>query len=336
MKNIIVIGANGHVGAYTFDYLLQHLDLKKYRLIASGRRDTSFYRDKGIEYVQLDICQEEDFKKLPLNDVYAVINLAGIMPAAMKGYDPYPYIDINIRGSLNVLEYCRKVKCKKIIITTTEADLSGYWKPGACIDADLPANFDHGTNYAMYIISRRTVLEMLETYRLQYNITPFAIRCSTVYCYTESPYMYKLGKRIIPGYIQIYQKAMKGETIEIWGDPSVKTDIVYVKDFAQIVEKMIISETANGGIYNLGNGMPVSLNDQIKIAIEVFGEGGHKSEVVYRPDLPNGRDFVQDITKTCSELGYRPMYDYRSYLEDYKKEMKENRFHGLFTPRLEE
>ena len=120
------------------------------------------------------------------------------------------------------------------------------------------------------------------------------------------------------------------------GDPSVKTDIVYVKDFAQIVEKMIISETANGGIYNLGNGMPVSLNDQIKIAIEVFGEGGHKSEVVYRPDLPNGRDFVQDITKTCSELGYRPMYDYRSYLEDYKKEMKENRFHGLFTPRLEE
>ena len=336
MKNIIVIGANGHVGAYAFDYLLENLNSKEYHLIASGRRDAPYYREKGVEYIKLDVCNVEDFNRLPQKDVYAVVNLAGIMPAAMKGYDPYPYIDINIRGSLNVLEYCRKVGCKKIIITTTEADLSGYWKPGACIDPDLPANFDHGTNYAMYIISRRTVLEMLENYRLRYNIKPFAIRCSTVYCYTESPYMYKLGKRIIPGYIQIYQKAMKGETIEVWGDPKVKTDIVYVKDFAQIVEKMIVSETAGGGIYNLGNGMPVSLEDQIKIAVEVFGDEKHKSKIVYRPDLPNGRDFIQDISKTCKELGYVPKYDYRPYLEDYKLEMERNRFHGFFPPRSEE
>lgn len=336
MKNIIVIGANGHVGAYTFDYLLSHLDLQEYHLIASGRRAAPYYTEKRIDYVQLDVCNPGNFDMLPQKDVYAVINLAGIMPASMRGYDPYPYIDINIRGSLNVLEYCRKVECKKIIITTTEADLSGYWEPGACIDPDLPAKFDHSSNYAMYIISRRTVLEMLESYCLRYNVKNYAIRCSTVYCYTESPFMYKLGKRIVPGYIQIYQKAMRGETIEVWGDPSVKTDIVYVKDFAQIVEKMIKSETAKPGIYNLGNGMPVTLDEQIKIAVDVFGEEGKKSEIVYRPDKPNGRDFVQDITKTCKELGYVPQYDYRSYLEDYKKEMEENRFHGLFTSRSEE
>ena len=336
MKKVLVIGANGHVGAYTFDYLMSRLDPNEYQLIASGRRESPYYSEKGLEYIQLDVCSKESFKALPQNDVYAVINLAGIMPASMKGYDPYPYIDVNIRGSLNVLEYCREVACKKIIITTTEADLSVYWKPGAVIDPDLPASFDHGSNYAMYIISRRTVLEMLENYHLRYGIKPFAIRCSTVYCYTESPYMYKMGKRIIPGYIQIYQKAMNGDTIEVWGDPSVKTDIVYVKDFAQIVEKMILSETAKAGVYNLGNGMPVSLEDQIRIAVDVFGQEGRRSQIVYRPDKPNGRDFVQDITKTCEELGYEPQYDYRSYLEDYKKEMLANRFHGLFTPRSEE
>lgn len=336
MKNIIVIGANGHVGAYTFDYLLSHLDLGEYRLIASGRRDTSFYTDKGIGYCKLDICNENDFSVLPTENVYAVINFAGIMPATMKGYNPYPYVDINIRGTLNVLEYCKKVNCKKIITTTTEADLSGYWKPGAVIDPDLPADFDHGSNYAMYIISRRTVLEMLQNYYLRYNIKPYTIRCSTVYCYTESPYMYKLGKRIIPGYIQIYQKAMSGQPIEIWGDPNVKTEIVYVKDFAQIVERMILSENATPGIYNLGNGMPVTLEDQIKIAIEVFGKEDNKSEIIYRPDMPNGRDFVQDISKNIRELNYKPKYDYKSYLEDYKYEMKENRFKGLFTERAEE
>ena len=336
MKNIIVLGANGHVGAYTFDYLLSFLDSNEFHLIASGRRNAPYYIEKGIDYIPIDICDKKSFDSLPRKDVYAVINLAGIMPASMKGYDPYPYIDVNIRGSLNVLEYCREVSCKKIIITTTEADLGGYWKPGACIDPDLPACFDHGSNYAMYIISRRTVLEMLENYHLRYGIKNYAIRCSTVYCYTESPYMYKLGKRIIPGYIQIYQKAIEGRPIEIWGDPSVKTEIVYVKDFAQIVGRMIISETAECGIYNLGNGMPVSLEDQIKIAIDVFGKDGHKSEVIYCPEKPNGRDFVQDITKNIRELGYSPKYDYLSYLEDYKKEMELNRFHGLFTPRSEE
>ena len=336
MKNVIVIGANGHIGAYTFDYLMSRLDMSEYHLIASGRRVAPYYTEKGVDYVQIDVCDKDTFKALPRQDVYAVINLSGIMPASMKGYNPYPYIDINIRGSLNVLEYCREVKCKKYIITTTEADLSGYWKAGACLDPDLPASFDHGSNYAMYIISRRTVLEMLENYHLRYGLKTFAIRCSTVYCYTESPYMYKLGERIIPGYIQIYQKAIKGETIEVWGDPSVKTDIVYVKDFAQIVEKMIESETAATGIYNLGNGMPVSLDDQIRIAVDVFGAENHKSEIVYRPDKPNGRDFVQDITKNITELGYKPQYDYRTYLEDYKKEMEVNRFHGLFTPRSEE
>lgn len=99
---------------------------------------------------------------------------------------------------------------------------------------------------------------------------------------------------------------------------------------------MIISETAATGVYNLGNGMPVSLDDQIKIAVDVFGKKCHKSEIVYRPDKPDGRDFVQDITKTCRELGYEPKYDYRTYLEDYKKEMLENRFKGLFAPRSEE
>lgn len=335
-KKIIILGATGHVGAYTLDYLLENMDLEKYELIASGRREVTYFIEHGIPYTKLDICNQDDFDNLPTEDVYAVVNLAGIMPATMKGYDPYPYIDINIRGNLNVLEYCKKVGCKKYVFTTTEADLSGYWKPGALLDPDLTPKFDHGSNYAMYIVSRRTVMEMADCYKEKYGIIPFVIRCSTIYCYTESPYMYKLGKRIIPGYLQIYEKAQKGDDIELWGNPSVKTDIVYVKDFAQIVEKALLVEGVEGGAYNVGTGMPVTLEDQIRIAIDVFGTDGKRSKVIYRPDMPDGRDFSMDISKTCRELGYQPRYDYKSYLENYKKEMKLNRFKGLFTSRSEE
>lgn len=335
MKNIIVFGATGHVGAYTLDYLKNKLPANEYKLFAVGRRDVSFFEENmDIEYIKVDITNKSDFDKLPL-DAYAVIHLAGIMPASMKGYDPYPYININIMGSLNILEYCAKVSCKKIIVTHTESDLSGYWESGASIDPDLPAKFDRGSNYGMYIISRLTVREICENYYLKYGIKPYFIRCSTVYCYTESPYMYKYGEKIIPGYLQIYQKAMKGEPIEVWGDPNAKTDIVYVKDFAQIVEKMILTDTAPHGYYNIGTDMPISLEDQIKIAIDVFSPEDKKSKIIYRPDKPNGRNFSMDITKTKEELGYIPVYDYKKYLEDYKKEMELNRFHGLFTDRAD-
>ena len=331
MKNIIILGANGHVGAYTFDWLTNNMDLKEYHIIASGRREVDYYLENGFDYRVVDICKKDSFKVLPQKDVYAVVDLAGVMPASMNGYDPYQYIDVNIRGTLNVLEYCKETGCDRIIVTTTEADLSNYWEPGAIIDADLPPSFDYGTNYSMYIISRRTVIEMLKNYYALYGLKPFVLRCSTVYCYTENPYMFKKGKPIIPGYLQIYDRAMKGLDIEVWGDPNVKTDIVYVKDFAQIVYRTLIANN-DGGIYNIGTGMPVTLEQQIKTAITVFSKD-KKSNIIYRPDMPDGRDFVMDISKTCDELGYVPQYNYYDYLVDYKKEMELNRFHGLFTVR---
>lgn len=48
-----------------------------------------------MEYIQIDITKKKEFNKLPV-DVYAVVDLAGLMPARMKGYDPYKYIDVNI------------------------------------------------------------------------------------------------------------------------------------------------------------------------------------------------------------------------------------------------
>lgn len=41
----------------------------------------------GVTYYEVDITKKEEFEKLP-KDVYAVVNLAGAMPARMEGYDP--------------------------------------------------------------------------------------------------------------------------------------------------------------------------------------------------------------------------------------------------------
>lgn len=105
MKNIIVFGASGDTGHYFVNYFLEHNKDSNYQIIASGSRKTDDFKKINVPYYQVDITKKEDFNKLP-RDVYAVVDLAGAMPARMRGYDPYKYIDVNITGNLNILEYC--------------------------------------------------------------------------------------------------------------------------------------------------------------------------------------------------------------------------------------
>jgi len=53
--------------------------------------------------------------------------------------------------------------------------------------------------------------------------------------------MYVNGKNVPLGYRYFIQKALNSETIEIWGDPQKAKDIVYVKDFNQMLNKAIES-----------------------------------------------------------------------------------------------
>ena len=64
----------------------------------------------GVNYYIVDMQNEEDFAKLPSEEVFAIVELAGLLPARMRGYKPKKYIEVNTIGTLNVLEYARRVK----------------------------------------------------------------------------------------------------------------------------------------------------------------------------------------------------------------------------------
>ena len=129
-------------------------------------------------------------------------------------------------------------------------------------------------------------------------------------------------------------QAIKGKTIEIWGDPQRAKEIVYVKDAIQIVQRCIDSEL-DGGVYNVGRGVPVTLEEQILGIVEVFSDSKHPSQVIYKPEKPNAREYVNDISKTKNELGYVPEYDYKALLLDYKKEMEAESFKKLWGSQID-
>jgi NDP-sugar dehydratase or epimerase len=326
MKRIVLFGATGAVGTYTA------IELKKrgYNIIAVGRRssDNGFFAEHGIEYYSVDITCPDDFRKLPLDDIYCVIHFAGILPAAMKGYYPHKYIDTVLGGTLNVLNYCLTTKAEKIIFSQSRAD-SNYLMDQGPIPSDIVKKFPLTGDHSVYSICKNAAVDLIEHYYYQYGLKRFILRFPTIYAYHPNPYFYVNGIRKWKAYRYLIEQAIKGETIEIWGDPMRAKEIVYVKDAIQIVEKCLESNL-DGGMYNVGRGIPVTLKEQILGIVEIFSSEERPSAIVYRPDKPNARDYVNDISKTCRELGYKPEYDYKTLLIDYKKEMLAESFKKLW------
>ena len=328
MKKIIIFGATGNVGSYVLKYAKEYFDTNEYEVIATGRRETGFFSSMDIPYYSVDISKNEDFDKLPTEDVYAVVFLAAQIPSYMEGYHPEQYIESNILGAYNVLEYCRKVKADRILYSTTVFDISLFAEDNTVLKPDLPYNFSYKGDHAVYVISKNTAIELIEHYHQEYGIKKFIFRFPTIYSYSPYHYYHPNGiKSIRPVYLMI-DKAMKGEPIELWGDPNYSKDMVHVYDCAQMLCKAV-EANCEEGFYNVGTGVPVTLLEQIQTIIKVFSPVEHPSEIIYRSDKEAGGGFLMDIENAKRELGYEPQYDCLRLFEDYKAEMQIDRFKEL-------
>lgn len=327
MGTIVIFGATGAVGAYTTLYLKE----KGYEIIAVGKRksDNNFFIEHGCEYFCVDIENKETFNSLPNKKIKAVIDLAGYLPASMEGYHPEKYIDINIYGTLNILEYSLRVNAEIVIYSTSFSDVSYLWNKIDPIESDAPIRFPLNNDHSIYSISKNTGADLVRHYATKINFKHFILRFPNIYLYHPNTTYYVEGEIRRKGLFNIIEQAERGDDIELWGDPSKIRDMVYIKDCCQIIER-ILTSNSKGGTYNVGTGIGISRENQIKGIIEVFSPVNKRSKIIYRFDKPDSPQYIMDISKTTRELGYVPQYDYITFLKDLKKEMKINRFEKLW------
>lgn len=319
MNKIIVFGASGDTGKYFINYFLENYSGDNYQIIATGTRKTDFFSKIGVDYYQVDITKKEEFSKLP-SDVYAVVDLAGIMPARMEGYDPYRYIEVNIIGNLNILEYCRENHADRILFSQSFGDIKEHSEINPLLRVNMPRKFSYTTDHTVYILSKNFAVDLIENYHQLYGLKNFVFRLPTIYLWSPIDTYYVDGNKRKIGYRILIDKAIAGEEIEVWGDPSRVKDMIYVKDFCQMLYKTIFVDKEQG-YYNVGTGIGTSLLDQIKGIIEVFSDENNKSKFVFRPDKPNAPQYIMDIETAVRDLGYKPQYDYIHMLKDFKHEM---------------
>ncbi len=269
-------------------------------------------------------------EQLPQEGVHAVILLAGLLPAYMSGYNPSDYIDVNSRGALNVLEYCRKTGAGRILYAQTISDVLGSVTPENPVihpydDRNIIMTGDH----TVYALSKCFAVDLIKHYQAEYGLKGFVFRLPTVYAFTPDKTYNVDGVRRTLGYRLLIDRAMAGETLEIWGDPTRAKDVVNVKDFCQLLRKAVTVENVDGGFFNVGTGIGTSNEDWIRGIAKVFNPDGVESKIVYRPEMPSGPSYVMDIENCRELLGYEPKYDFLDFLEDFKTEMALNRFKDL-------
>ena len=259
---IVVFGATGTLGTYLVDKLVEE---GYYNVVAVGRKNVQedYYTKKGVACTRVDICKPDDFNNLPQSGIDVVVHIAGSMPSRMVGYKAQTYIDVNITGTLNVLEYCQIAGVAKYMFTQSHSDVAGHWNTGKLIDPNAPRLLNLKGDHAVYIISKNAAVDLIEHYHQQYGLQTIVFRLPTIYCFRPVLDMYVDGRKSVIAYRYLIKKAMAGEALEIWGDPQRAKDIVYVKDFNQMVIKAMNSDKAQG-IYNVASGVPTTLEDQIR------------------------------------------------------------------------
>lgn len=333
-KNILVFGAAGFMGTYLIDELLS----QDYQITASDISSIGekYYCEKNVPYVHLDITNNDDFTKLEPNSYDAVIHLAATQPAnvSSQSYDPKDYINVNVNGTLNILEFCRRNKVKKIIYASSHRNTQGLWANiNRPIREEDGRSIKYSGQYSMFSISESTAQDCVLHYQEQFGLNAIIFRLPPVYGYGPHTEIFFDGKPIKTGFQIFIENAIACKPLEVWGDWNVGRDIIYIKDVISAFVKAIHNDNANG-LYNITSGKRISLKEEAETIAKVFWGNDTKPEVTNKPVKENHIDsFLYDISKAKKELDWSPRYSFEDMLYDFIKEGNQNAFGYLLEKR---
>ncbi|MFQ3191362.1 MAG: nucleoside-diphosphate-sugar epimerase [Paraglaciecola sp.] len=309
MKKVLVIGASGSLGRGVVREVKDDHEI-------IGTYTSRPFSMEGVKTQKLDITVKSDFDTLD-KDFDTVFLVAGAMPAIMEGYTPQHYINVNITGVLNVLEYCRVHSIKKLIYVMTFSDVSASFYTGIPIKDDEPRTLTLTGDHAVYSISKVAACDLIEHYHQEYGLQTIVFRIPTVYCNDKNFDYYVDGVLKTKAYVQMIRSIVNDQIIQIWGSPKNAKDMPHIKDFAQLVSKAINHNTAQG-IFNSGTGKPVMLEKLVNTMIEVFSPEKEVKKI-YVPENPSQPNFTFDMKKTQDTFDYVPVWGIEEMLKDIKE-----------------
>lgn len=304
---ILIFGATGNCGRACF----QHLTNSGHDVYAVARSAPRDARMAG-RFFPGDIRDEELFSRLP-DDVDAVINLAGVQPSILpvseatdRAATYRQYVDINIRGVFNVLEYCRRAGVARYLYATTHRDYENYWSTESGLTHDLPPAINYAGDHAMYAISKTSAKMIGDYFGTVHAMRVFNLRLPMIFLVPEEPYYLHDGKPELMPFLKIIRAALNGETLEVWGDPDMRRDYVHIDNLISLVDACLDSSKASCTL-NVGTGEGVTTERFVRSIGAAFSPPGTEVDVVYRPEKRTYKSAVYNIAFEREKFGYEPV-----------------------------
>ena len=313
---IMIFGVTGNTGKHLAKYFIKKGD----EVYGSGRSNIGPKIDR-LNYIQLDIKNKSDFARVPL-DIDLVINLAGVQPSILKTSENTDleltlneYVSVNMSGTYNLLEFVSKTNADAYIYATTHRDYENYWHKRAKLSNNMPVAINYQGDHAMYAISKE-VGKMMGDYIIPLSGKRcFNLRFPMIFMVPDDPYYLSNGNRTMMPFMKVIKDAVEGRKLEVWGDPNLPRDYVYIENVIRIIEGCIAS-TEKNCTFSVGTGEAVTTEKFIRTIAKVFG---NDNEIIYRPEKLTYKSAVYDITETVQKIGYTPIY-----LEEMLTKMKEH------------
>lgn len=319
---ILVVGATGYVGRYLCPFLKE----KGYDVLALGRskKGQDFLENHGVRFQYFDLSDENPFKNVDASNVEAIVNLSACLAELETPVEQF--FKVNTLGVYKVLEFAKNNSIDKVVVTSSHKVYNDIYKPVISETDGISFTGDHSP----YIISKIAAENFVEYYNKDFKLHAVALRLSGVHGYGEIlGKLYENGTYTKSTFEIFFEKALKGESIEVWGDASIKRDHIYIKDVLTAIEAAVISKEAKG-IYNISSGVGYSQYEEALALAKVFAVDKVSDVTLNTEKQGLTRGYVYDISKAKAELNWTPIYtDIVKMLEDYKKEWISKEYHNF-------
>ncbi len=291
---VLVTGGAGFIGSHVVERLLDagHEVTVIDSLQRGSRENIAGPLAQGVALHEIDI------RNVALRDIFAadrpevVMHLAAQMDVRVSVADPLLDADVNITGSLRLLEAAREAGTRKVIVASSGGCIYGEPKPSA-----LPVKETYrGTPESPYGISKRVLHDYLAFYKQGHGLDWTVLALGNVYGPRQDP----LGEA---GVVSIFLGAMlDGRRPVIYGDGSQTRDFVYAGDVADAFLRSI--ERGSGTVFNIGTGVETTIRELLDTCARAVGFGG---EVRYaEPRLGELQRIALDWTRAKRKLGWEP------------------------------
>jgi UDP-glucuronate 4-epimerase len=307
MSTILVTGGAGFIGSHLAEKLLEYghkvinLDnfndfydpMIKRKNISKGSLSPRYTLVEGD--IRDKILLESIFTTFKIDTVVHIAALAGVRKSIEN---PLEYIDVDIKGTVNLLEHCRIYKVKKFIYASTSS-----------VYGLNPTPFKEEDNIktpiSPYAAAKQASELFCRTYHTLYGMPIVCLRFFTVYGPRQRPEMA----------IHYFTRAIDEEKeILVFGDGSSSRDYTYIDD---IIKGIVASIHLNCEfeIFNLGNSNPIKLNYLIDLIEKELGKNAYR--VYLEMQSGDVEHTYADIKRSKAMLGYEPSVSIEEGIERF-------------------